>query len=498
MVPISRRDLLASLLVLPATSFGDADWIPLFDGRTPDGWKASENTGSFRIVDGQIATDGPRSHLFYTGKVRNADFKNFELKADVLSRPGANSGIYFHTQFQPKGWPGKGFEVQIDNTYVGEGNYRERKKTGSLYGVRDLYKAFVNDDEWFQMYILVRGKQVQVRLNDTLVVDYVEPEPPVRESDSAGRVLDRGTFALQCHDPHSKAFFQNILVKPLPDDLPTTTQEQPVVDAIYRELLRMNAHNFPVVDYHVHLKGGLTLEDALRESRRLGIQYGIAINCGLGFSVTRDAAAEEFLRSMKGQPVFVAMQGEGREWVKLFSKGTVAKFDYVFTDAMTFTDNNGKRMRLWISDEVGEIKDKERFMETYVNRILSVLNHEPIDIYANSTFLPEAIAGEYDRLWTPERIERVIDAAKKNDVAIEINNRYRLPSAAFINAAKKAGVKFSFGTNNADRNLGRLEYCVEMVTKCGLAWQDIFVPKAEGAKPVQRRALPRSAPASAV
>lgn len=489
MVRISRRDLLASLLVMPTISFGDDDWIPLFDGRTLDGWKASENTGSFRVMDGQIAADGPRSHLFYTGKVRNADFKNFELKADVLSRPGANSGIYFHTQFQPKGWPEKGFEVQIDNTYVGEGNYRERKKTGSLYGVRDLYKAFVKDDEWFQMRILVRGKQVQVWLNDTLVVDYVEPDPPVRGGDSAGRVLDRGTFALQCHDAHSKAFFRNILVKPLPDDLPATTAEQPVVDAIYRELLRMNAHNFPVVDYHVHLKGGLTLEEALRESRRLGIQYGIAINCGLGFSVTSDAAAEEFLRSMKGQPVFVAMQGEGREWVKLFSKETVAKFDYVFTDAMTFTDDNGKRMRLWIKDEVGEIKDKERFMEMYVNRILSVLNHEPIDIYANPTFLPEAIAAEYDRLWTPERIERVIDAAKRNDVAIEINNRYRVPSPMFIKAAKKTGVKFSFGTNNADSNLGRIEYCIKMVNECGLEWQDIFIPKADGEKPVQKRAL---------
>jgi hypothetical protein len=286
--------------------------------------------------------------------------------------------------------------------------------------------------------------------------------------------------------------FRNIQVKPLPDDLPAETAERPVVDAVYRELLRMNAQNFPVVDYHVHLKGGLTLEEALQESRRLGIQYGIAINGGLGFPVTNDAAAEEFLRSMKGQPIFVALQGEGREWVTLFSKETVAKFDYVFTDAMTFTDDSGKRMRIWIKEEVGEIKDKERFMDMYVNRILGVLNHEPIDIHANPTFLPDVIAADYDRLWTPERMQTVIDAARRNDVAIEINNRYRVPSPAFIKAAKKAGVKFSFGTNNSDKNLGRMEYAVEMVKECGLTWQDIFLPKPDGEKPVQKRGLPTS------
>jgi hypothetical protein len=490
MVPISRRELLASLLVLPAALRGDADWIPLFDNHTLDGWKAGGSKRSFRVVDGQIAADGPRSHLFYTGSVRNADFKNFELKADVMARPGANSGIYFHTKFQPGGWPAKGFEVQIDNTQKGDASYVERRKTGSLYGVRNVYKALVNDNEWFQLHVLVRAKQVQIRLNGTLLVDYVEPDPPVRVDDAPGRVLDRGTFALQCHDPNSKAFFRNILVKPLPDDLPMATDERPVVDEVYRELLRMNAGNYPVVDYHVHLKGGLTVEEALRESRRLGIMYGIAINGGVGFPVTNDAAAEEFLRSMQGQPVFVALQGEGREWVTLFSKETIAKFDYVFTDAMTFTDDSGKRMRLWIDDEVGEIKDPERFTEMCLNRILGVLNHEPIDIYVNPTFLPKAIAGDYDRLWTAERMHKVIEAAKRNGVAIEINNTYRLPSAAFIKAAKKAGVKFTFGTNNGDRKLGRIEYAVEMVKECRLAWQDIFVPKPDGEKPVQKRGLP--------
>jgi hypothetical protein len=253
----------------------------------------------------------------------------------------------------------------------------------------------------------------------------------------------------------------------------------------------MIAENYPVVDYHVHLKGGWTLEQALAYSRANGIGYGIAVNCGLNFPVQNDATAADFLSTMKGQPVYVAMQAEGREWVRMFSPETVAKFDYVFTDSMTFS-HDGKRMRLWIPGEVGHIAEPDKFMDIIVEKTVGILENEPVDIYVNPTFLPDQMAPEYDRYWTDQRMERVIAAARKNDIAIEINNRYRIPSAKFIQAAKAAGCKFSFGTNNTDANIGRLEYPLEMVRECGLKWEDIFVPKPDGEKPVQRRGLPRA------
>jgi hypothetical protein len=254
------------------------------------------------------------------------------------------------------------------------------------------------------------------------------------------------------------------------------------------QMLRFQREHFPVVNFHVHLKGGLTLDQALEQARNSGVKYGIAVNCGLGFSVTNDAGINSFLDTMKGKPVFVGMQAEGREWVRLFSKEVVAKFDYVFTDAMTFTDDSGKRMRLWINDEV-EVKDKQAFMDMLISRIQGIMNNEPIDIYVNPTFLPDCIAKEYDALWTQERMQKVIAAASKNGVAIEINARYRLPSPAFIKLAKQAGVKFSFGTNNADNNVGGLDYCLAMVQECGLTPQDMFMPKPNGQKPVQVRKL---------
>jgi hypothetical protein len=449
-------------------------WIPLFDGQTLDGWRASEHPDSFRVENGAIVCDGPRAHLFYEGDVGEADFRNFEFRASVRTQPGANSGIFFHTKFQDSGWPSRGYEAQVNNSYVGHGRYYEYKKTGSLYGVRNQFKSTVRDEEWFEMRVAVNGQRIRIWVEEKLLVDYVEPATPVRLERNAANRLSSGTFALQCHDPESKVWFKNLAVKPLPDDA-VADVELPTVDETYAEILQLHQKNFPLVDMHVHLKGGLTIEEAMANSRRTGINYGVAVNCGVGFPTTDDAGVYRFMENMRDQPCFVAMQAEGREWVNLFSREAIEQFDYVFTDSMTFTDHRGKRVRLWIEDEV-QIDDKQAFMGMLVDRTVEILNNEPIDIYVNPTFLPRQIATEYDQLWTDERMDRVIEAAVANGVAIEINSRYRLPSATFIKRAKSAGAKFSFGTNNSNRDLGRLEYCLEMIRECGLTPSDVFLP----------------------
>src|SRR5687768_15406386 len=91
-------------------------WMSLFDGRTLNGWRASENPSTFSVQNGEIVVHGPRAHLFYEGPVLNHNFRNFELRADVMTRPGANSGIFIRTDFQATGWPSKGYEVQVNNS----------------------------------------------------------------------------------------------------------------------------------------------------------------------------------------------------------------------------------------------------------------------------------------------------------------------------------------------------------------------------------------------
>lgn len=424
------------------------------------------------MEDGAIVCRGARSHLYYVGSVAGARFVDFEFETEVLARPGANSGVYFHTAFEPEGWPSRGYEVQVNNTATGEGGYRERKKTGSLYGIRNVHKQLVGDDVWFRLRVMVQGKRVRIWVNEVQTVDYTEPANPANGG-YAGRRVASGTFALQSHDPGSEVRFRGIRVRVM-----AAVEAVPSVEAgPSAALAALHANNYPVVDWHTHLKGGLTMAEVVGRQYRTGINAGVAVNCGLGFAITNDAGIDRALAELRAEPlVFAAMQAEGREWLGMFSPEAVARFDYVFTDAMTVVDDRGKRMRLWIPEEV-EVGEPEAFMEMLVERTVRILEREPVDLWVNPTFLPGSIAGDYAKLWTPARMQRVIEAAVRRGVAIEINDRFRLPSADFVRRAKQAGAKFSFGTNNGGKDdLGQLDYCVAIVRECGLEWQDMWVP----------------------
>jgi hypothetical protein len=213
--PVFRREsmtrrLLASVVLtaLFCSSALAADgWVSLFDGKSLDGWKASENKSSIKVEDGAIVVNGPRSHLFYMGD--DKPFENFEFKAKVLTKEKANSGIYFHTKYQETGWPKFGYEAQVNNTHG------DPKKTGSLYAVENILKAPAKDNEWFDYYIRVEGKNIVIKINDKTVIDYTEPEGREAGKDFT-RVLDKGTFAFQAHDPISEVRFKDIQVRRLP------------------------------------------------------------------------------------------------------------------------------------------------------------------------------------------------------------------------------------------------------------------------------------------
>ena len=350
--------------------------------------------------------------------------------------------------------------------------------TGSLYAVRNSWRAPARDNEWFRYRIRVEGKTVRIWINDAMTVDYTEPEAPFRPAAMKGRVLSSGTFALQCHDPKSVVRYRNLRVQKLSDDLPTPGTP-PADLKLEQQLVELAERNFPLMDLHVHLKEGLTLEQALAHARAYGYTYGVAVNCGLDMTLPNQQALDQFLKTQeRPAQAYMAMQAEGREWLNLFSKESIKQFDYVFTDAMTWTNDDGKRMRLWIENET-EVGEPQHFMDMLVDRIEKILNNEPINIYVNPTYIPDQIAARYDELWTPERMDRVIAALVKNRIALEINDRRRIPSPAFIKRAKAAGVKFTFGTNNGGpSDLGHLQYCLDMVKDCGLEPGDMWIPSS--------------------
>src|SRR3954447_15246904 len=171
-------------------------WISLFDGKSLKDWKVGKNAATFSVENGSIVAHGETAHLFYMGDAKSHNFKNFEFKAEVMTTPGSNSGIYFHTEYQEGGWPSKGYEVQVNNSHT------DWRRTGSLYSVVDVKEQLVKDSVWFTEKITVRGKRVIIQVNDKTVVDYTEPDNVQRPDDMKGRVLSSGTFALQGHDPN--------------------------------------------------------------------------------------------------------------------------------------------------------------------------------------------------------------------------------------------------------------------------------------------------------
>jgi len=187
-----------------------AGWQNLFNGATLDGWKVAEHPESIRVENGTIVCDGPRAHAYYVGPIGNHDFKDFELEAEAMTVPGASSGIFFHTEYQEKGFPTKGHELQINNTH------RTPKRTGSLYEVVNLSETKIKDDEWIKLRILVEGKRIQLFVNGERTVDYTEPADYQPSAERPGRKISSGTVALQCTDAASKTSFRNIRVKLLP------------------------------------------------------------------------------------------------------------------------------------------------------------------------------------------------------------------------------------------------------------------------------------------
>jgi len=178
----------------------------LFDGKTLNGWKmAEENQDNFTIEDGALVSHGKRCHLFYVGDT--TPFKNFDLKVDVMTEPGANGGIYFHTKYQATGWPKGGFECQVNNTHS------DWKKTGSLYDVVNIAQTPAQDNKWWTEEIIVEGNKVTVLIDGKKLYEYNEP-PGTQPGKDFGRKLNEGTFALQGH-PGAIVRYKNIRVKRL-------------------------------------------------------------------------------------------------------------------------------------------------------------------------------------------------------------------------------------------------------------------------------------------
>jgi histidinol phosphatase-like PHP family hydrolase len=235
----------------------------------------------------------------------------------------------------------------------------------------------------------------------------------------------------------------------------------------------------PQIDCHVHVGDEVIVDQAIVISHRRGMKFGLLQHAGVrghGFAISDDASLRAWLRSLEGKPVFKGIEAESVDWVSVFSREAVVDLDYVQADALGMPDSSGAPMHIWQDDF--RPANSQTFMDGYVDFQLQRIATEPIDIFAVPTFLPASLLFDYDRLWTPKRMGAIIDAAVKNNVAREIDCRFRVPRFRFLDMAHAAGAKFAFGSNYQDAaGLGDISYCVEMYRRLVLR-QQIFRPSA--------------------
>ena len=205
------KNILA-LMALAAVSLGAVEkgYTSLFNGKDFTGWKPNENVDTWSLKDGAMVSHGKRSHCFYVGDFHGHTFKDFELKVDVMTLPGSNGGVYIETEYQDEGWPGKGFEVQVNNTYNSD-----PRKTGSLYEVKDVNRQVVPDNKWFTEDIIAKGDTITIKVNGKMVSQWTQPADWNGTKDFVGRRIGPGTIALQGHDAGSTVYYKNIRIKPL-------------------------------------------------------------------------------------------------------------------------------------------------------------------------------------------------------------------------------------------------------------------------------------------
>jgi hypothetical protein len=447
-----------------------AGWVNLFDGATLSGWKAAEHPDAWTVRDGTLACNGERAHLFYIGPVEQAQFADFEAEFEVRTNTGANSGVYFHTAWQDTGWPVQGFEMQVNNhqpVFPGDSGaaYVENKKTGSLYGIRNAYKAMARDNEWFTLRLRVQGPRVRIDVNDTLVVDYLEPAGAIAGLTPPLQKIGKGTFALQCHDGRSQVQYRRIAVHALPPAPAAWAARAPNPDPASAKRYRLARDNFPLVDLRgLDVEDASALEAAMAKARSGdGLFVGLSASAGKGRAVADDAGVDRLAGRFGGKPLFLGLRADRRDWAAAITPKALARIDYVLVDGETLA-----------AAASGSAADPQAYGDALLAATVSALAQEPVDVYGAPFFVPAARAAQRDAIWTEARQQRVLDAAVANHVAIEINGALQLPGEAFVRKAKAAGATFTFGHCAPGTPAG--DYCFGLREAVGLGWRDMYEP----------------------
>lgn len=199
------------LLALALTLTAHADPVPLFDGRTFEGWEG--DIGSvWRIEEGALVAGSlekkqEKNNFLATKK----SYANFELtlKWKLQGTEGfVNGGVQFRTKRIPDHHEVSGYQADLGKGYDGA-LYDEsrRKKMLAQPAPEVLAKAQKPLGEWNDYRIRAEGNRIQIWLNGVQTVDYTETEPGIDAS---------GIIAVQIHgNATSIVHYKDLMIEEL-------------------------------------------------------------------------------------------------------------------------------------------------------------------------------------------------------------------------------------------------------------------------------------------
>ena len=232
-------------------------------------------------------------------------------------------------------------------------------------------------------------------------------------------------------------------------------------------------YDYPLLDLHVHMTNQFTIDRIMEISQKKEVKFGI-VDHPISWAVKNDEDLKRYIENLRKYPVLIGLQPNYLGWSKNYSSELLAQVDYILMDPQMVPTGKGDSMRIWEFDTY--VDDTEDFMKRYMDYSMQILENEPINIFAWPLFLPVCIARDYYTLWTEERMQQIISAAKKRNIAIEINDMSHTPHDKFILKCKEQGLKFTFGSDSRNQNAGRLAYCIDVAKKCGLKAGDFYIP----------------------
>jgi histidinol phosphatase-like PHP family hydrolase len=248
--------------------------------------------------------------------------------------------------------------------------------------------------------------------------------------------------------------------------------------AMLEQVARLQEKGIPLIDYHIHLRGGMTTAKALDWGKKTGIRCGLLENHGKGWPLADNDKLQEFIENVQkdarvidgGKELLIGIQVNDRDWFKTIDPALRKKLDYVLADTMIMDGQ-----KLWLEQEY-EIADEDAWLERYFRHCMTVVN-EPITILANPTYLPDRVKHRYDDFWTEERMGMLLDVAKKNKVAVEIQSDTKFPNKKFLELAMKKGVKISIGRNNMDDKPNEIKRSLDWLEELGVKAENMLEVK---------------------